>query len=127
MLDGFVIKPGSIRYDKEQDAIAVSFLPPENEDDASIDQLYISKDRKVFIKMSIKNSIKINILYPIYGMNPSYSFFYKDPIEKFAGVYYYESSKLKSSDLKHYQQSSYYDYKTIATLQEDYLDVIRIN
>lgn len=122
LLEGFAIKPGSIRYDKDQDAIAVNFLPSENEDDASIDQLYISKDRKVFIKMSVNNSIKINILYPLYGMNPSYSFFYKDPIEKFAGVYYYESSKLNTSDLKHYQQSSYYDYATVATLQEDYLD-----
>lgn len=122
LLEGFAIKPGSIRYDKDQDAIAVNFLPSENEDDASIYQLYISKDRKVFIKMSVNNSIKINILYPLYGMNPSYSFFYKDPIEKFAGVYYYESSKLNTSDLKHYQQSSYYDYATVATLQEDYLD-----
>lgn len=122
LLEGFAIKPGSIRYDKDQDAIAVNFLPSENEDDAGIDQLYISKDRKVFIKMSVNNSIKINILYPLYGMNPSYSFFYKDPIEKFAGVYYYESSKLNTSDLKHYQQSSYYDYATVATLQEDYLD-----
>lgn len=116
LLNGFIIRPGSIKYDDENKLLTLNMAIPNSE-------LWISKavitDQTINLKLSIKDAV-INVNCGIYSQTVKLSMIinYNDNPNK--GIYYYDSRAFNVKEVNYQGMFSYYDAETLKVINDVY-------
>lgn len=116
-LNGFVIKPGSIKYDENGNSLTLSMSLPNSE--MLVYGVTIDPCEGIIISLSI-NGIIINILYKIYNPSVYYSILSNDENNHNFGIYYYNPSVFDSNVGRFKGQYTFYDASTLKTIIDSY-------
>lgn len=125
ILNGFVIKPGSIKYDENNETLTLNVTLPNSE--LRVSKITISNSG-IYMKLYSKD-ITININCAIYMQKVQLSILIDSEKNNCSGIYYYDSSVLNvnGGDLERCGMYSYYDAGTLKVINESYLlDYVRL-
>ena len=126
VLEGFIIRPGSIKYNEESHTLSFDAELPDSE-------LFIhnisERNGELFINAVIIGhpEIAVNLSFELY--NPSFdysSLIINDVNSDQSGVYYYDPYVFYDNDSKYYMWK-YYDYETITQIDEFLLGDLNIS
>ncbi len=120
-LAGFVIEPGSIKYDEESNLLTLSMSLPNS--DLKIHRVIINpKEYQILISASIQDII-ISIQYSLFMPKVCYSILFDKENNSCSGIYYYNPDVFATLNGKymHRGQYAYYDANTLKIIQDLYL------
>ena len=115
VLNGLVIKPGSIKFNEEESIITLTAFVPNSE--LIIRNITIKQRGPIQINAILRN-ITINVEHNIYVSGKEYSIIFDDESSKSSGIYYYDRA-FDGYDFK--GRYSYYDFETLKTIKEFYM------
>lgn len=114
-LNGFFIKPGSMKYNEDGKALTFSMSLPDNEE--VLYGVTINSNGEIMISFSIRDII-INILCKTYVPEMSYSILIEDENNHNSGIYYYRTKAFAPHTGRYKGQYTFYDAVTLKTIRD---------